>query len=135
MQFLPYLIAPLALTFLAFQLYPYFKLKASRGKAAPTLGKFLDGTAAKTERKLIYFMAPQCGMCRSITPIVDELAQQRNDIIRIDASESPEIAKEFNVMGTPAFVLVNSGVIEKVKLGGMTRKKILEMLEAQGSKD
>jgi len=132
MQFLPYLIASLVLAYAALQLYPYFKLKASRGKAAPSLGKPLDAASEKSAKKLIYFMAPQCGMCRNITPIVDELAQQRNDIVRIDASESPEIAKEFNVMGTPAFVLVNAGVIEKVKLGGMSRKKILEMIDGQG---
>lgn len=71
----------------------------------------------------------QCGMCRNITPIVDKLATQRNDIKRIDASEKPEIASQFNIMGTPAFVLVNKGIVEKVKLGGMSRKNILKMLE------
>lgn len=130
MQFLPYLVTFLVLIYLALQLYPYFKLRASRGKTAPALGKALDKASAETEKKLIYFMAPQCGMCRNITPIVDELAQQRKDIVRIDASESPEIAKKFNIMGTPAFVLVNAGIIEKVKLGGMTRKKMLEMIDA-----
>ena len=130
MQFLPYLIALLVLAYIALQLYPYFKLKASRGKAAPALGEALDEAPAETGRKLIYFMAPQCGMCRNITPIVDELAQQRSDIVRIDASESPEIARKYNIMGTPAFVLINAGIIEKVKLGGMTRKKILEMIDA-----
>ena len=130
MQFLPYLIALLVLVFVALQLYPYFKLKGSRGKTAPSLGESFDEAPTETDRKLIYFMAPQCGMCRNITPIVDELAQQRSDIVRIDASESPEIAKKFNVMGTPAFVLVNAGIIEKVKLGGMSRKKILEIIDA-----
>ena len=131
MQFLPYIVVLLVFVFMALQFYPYFKLKASRGKPAPSLESGIDTkTSDESSRKLIYFMAPQCGMCRNITPIVEQLAEQRKDIVRIDASESPETAKKFNVMGTPAFVLINAGVIEKVKLGGMTREKILEMIDA-----
>lgn len=132
MQFLPHIFVALLLAFLAFQLYPYLKLKASRGKTAPILDHILKPAQRNQARTLFYFMAPQCGMCKSTTSIVDELAAQRNDLIRIDASKSPEIASQFKIMGTPAFVLVDNGVIEKVKLGGMTRKKILQMLEYPG---
>jgi len=129
MEYLLYAIAVLlTLAFMAFQFYPYFKLKASRGQAAPALSDVLTREQKKQSRLLLYFMAPQCGMCRNITPIVDELETQRHDIKRIDASEKPEIAQQFNIMGTPAFVLINNGIVEKVKLGGMTRKNILKML-------
>jgi len=130
MEYLLYAIAVLlTLAFLAFQFYPYFKIKASRGQTAPALNEVLTNEQQKQQRLLLYFMAPQCGMCRNITPIVDELETQRHDIKRIDASEKPEIAHQFKIMGTPAFVLINNGIVEKVKLGGMTRKKILQMLE------
>jgi len=129
MQFLPYLVTALVLAFVGLQLYPYFKLRASRGSIAPEMDAGSESDNSTTGRKLYYFMAPQCGMCRNITPIVDELAQARDDILRIDAAESPDIARDFKVMGTPAFVLVDNGVVEKVKLGGMTRTKILEMID------
>ncbi len=135
MQFLPYLVAALVLAFVGLQMYPYFKLRATRGNTVPepaiNTQNPADSEAEQAGgRKLYYFMAPQCGMCRNITPIVDELAASRNDIVRIDAAESPETARAFNVMGTPAFVLVNDGVVEKVKLGGMTRQKILDMIDS-----
>lgn len=131
MEYLLYAIAVLlTLAFMAFLFYPYFKLKASRGQTAPALAEVLTTQQQNQDRLLLYFMAPQCGMCRNITPIVDELATQRDDIKRIDASDKPEIAQQFKIMGTPAFVLVNKGIVEKVKLGGMSRKKILQMLGA-----
>ncbi len=130
MHYSLYLVSGLVLAFLAFQFYPYFKLKASRGQAAPALNEALNTEQMAQSRMLFYFMAPQCGMCKNITPIVDQLATERNDVIRIDASEKPEIAHQFKIMGTPAFVLVNNGMIEKVKLGGMSRRKILKILES-----
>ncbi len=129
MHYSLYIVSGLVLAFLAFQFYPYFKLKASRGQAAPVLNEALNAEQLAQNRMLLYFMAPQCGMCKNITPIVEQLATERNDVIRIDASEKPEIAHQFKIMGTPAFVLINNGMIEKVKLGGMSRKKILKMLE------
>lgn len=131
MDILPYLVSGLVLAFLALQFYPYFKLKASRGQIAPVLDETLNVEQQKQPRMLYYFMSPRCGMCKNITPIVDQLATERNDVIRIDASEKPEIARQFKIMGTPAFVLVNNGIVEKVKLGGMTRNKILKMLDSE----
>ena len=129
MQFLPYILAFITLVFLVLQLYPYLKLRALRGKIAPSLEKILSAEQRKQSQILLYFMAPQCGMCRNITPIIEELSQQRSDIVQVDISKSAEIARELGVMGTPAFVLIKSGIVEKVKLGGLSRDKILEFLD------
>jgi len=130
MQFLPYILIPmLVVLFIGLQLYPYFKLRATRGHASPLLAKILQPGQSADGRILLYFMAPQCGMCRATTPVIDEVARQRADVIRIDASVSPDIAREFRIMGTPAFVLLKDGVVEQVKLGAISRSKILAMLD------
>lgn len=129
MSLLPYFVGILALLFIAFQFYPYFKLKASCGKASPAIENLLNNEQKERSRVLLYFMAPRCGMCRGITPIVDALASERSDIVRIDASAQPDLARAFSVFGTPAFVLLQDGLVKKVKLGGLTKKKILMMLE------
>ncbi|KAG1653994.1 Thioredoxin [Nymphon striatum] len=95
---------------------------------APSLDKILDSEQRKQNRILLYFMAPHCGMCRHVTPIIDELSNQRNDVKRVDISINADVAKELGVLGTPAFVLIENGVIDKVKLGALPKDKILEML-------
>jgi len=130
MQILPYILIPLlVLVFISLQLYPYFKLRATRGHASPLLSKILQPGQSPEGLILLYFMSPRCGMCHATTPVIDELAKQRADVIRIDASKSPDIAREFRIMGTPAFVLLKDGVVEQVKLGAISRSKILAMLE------
>lgn len=128
MHLFPYFLGFFALLYLALQIYPYFKLKASRGKASPALGKLLNDAQKAQSRMLLYFMAPSCGMCKGVTPVVDALARKRADIIRIDASQETNLTRELGVFGTPAFVLIQDGLVEKVKLGGLTEKKILLML-------
>lgn len=128
MQLLPYFLGFLTLVFLIWQFYPYFKLKSVRGQKAPSLDAILDSEQRKHQQLLLYFMSPHCGMCRSVTPMIDELITERTDIVRVDISVNPEIARDLGVMGTPAFVLIKKGVIDKVKLGGLSRNKILEML-------
>lgn len=129
MQYLPYILAFITLLFLAIQIIPYFVLRSKRGKTAPSLDALLNSEQRKQSQILLYFMAPHCGMCRNSTPIIDELAKQRLDVLRIDISNHPEIAKELGVMGTPAFVLIKDELIDSVKLGALNQKKILEILE------
>jgi protein-disulfide isomerase len=50
------------------------------------------------------------------------------DLIRISLNENMQVARDLGVMATPAFVLIKDGIIEKVKLGGLTHDKIMEML-------
>ena len=128
MQFIPYFFILLALLLLGWQLYPLVKIKAARGKQAPSLSKILNKDQQNHLRILLYFMSPQCGLCKGITPIVDKLAIKRSDIIRIDLTKNMIVAKELGVRATPAFVLVQEGIIEKVKLGALTEDEILEII-------
>jgi len=112
MDFIPYFFGLLTLLFLVWQFYPYFKLKRARGKHAPSLEMLLTEEQRKHSQMLLYLMSPKCGMCHNITPIVDKLATQRSDILRVDLYENMGVARELGVMATPAFVLVKNGVIE-----------------------
>ncbi len=68
-------------------------------------------------------------MCKSMTPIIQQLARERNDIIAIDIDDNMQLARQFHVKATPTLVLVNNNKIEKVLLGAKSRKKILSLLQ------
>lgn len=96
-------------------------------------GRRLDTTQPLTKplghgRKLIYFMAPGCGACRSVTPEVEALQAFHDDVLIVDASAEPELARQLGVMATPAFAVVDHGRIEKVVVGARSRKQIEAML-------
>ena len=133
MNLIPYFFIFLALAFLVWQFYPLIKLQSKRGKQAPSLDLLLSDKQRESEKILLYFMSPSCGMCREITPVVDSLALQYSNILRVDLFEHTNVARELGVMATPAFVLVTNGVVEKVKLGGLTENQILEMVDIKNA--
>lgn len=129
---LPLIIALiLAGLFLAYQLYPLYHGLQKRGtqvSALPQLSEVVPQSVLNQPRYLLYFWAPQCGMCRSMTPLVERLQQQHKELIKVDASQHANLARALGVMGTPALVLIRQGVVEKVMLGAKSEGAILKWL-------
>ncbi len=67
-------------------------------------------------------------MCRAMTPIIDELARQREDVVSINAAQNPEIARRLKIMATPALVVLADGKIANVLLGARSGKTIQSLL-------
>jgi len=67
---------------------------------------------------LVDFWAPWCGPCRIITPIIDELAKEYRNKLRIcklNVDENPRIATQYAVMSIPTLIFFKNGkVIEQV---------------------
>ena len=80
---------------------------------------------------LLDFWASWCGPCRMVSPIVDEIAEERADIKvgKINVDEQPELAQEFSVMSIPTLMVFKNGAVVKKSVGAKGKEAILEMLE------
>ena len=60
---------------------------------------------------LLDFWAAWCGPCRMLSPVVDEVAEERTDVKvgKVNVDEQPELAAEFGVMSIPALLLFENG--------------------------
>ena len=86
----------------------------------------------KSDRKvLIDFFAEWCGPCRMVSPIVDEIANERPDILvaKINVDEEPELASAFGVSAIPTLVIMKDGKIVQQSSGARPKPQILAMLE------
>jgi len=101
----------------------------TKGKKIPRLSGVVSETVLNQKAYLIYLWSPSCGMCRNMTPMIDTLSQQREDVAKIDVSQHSETAKALGVLGTPAIVLIENGVIKQVSLGIKTKDTILKLLD------
>lgn len=121
-------VSILVVIFLFIQLLPYIKAREIQGRQMPDLTDVFTDKQRQQPQLLLYFWSPRCSMCRNMTPIVDKLAQERDDVISINAAEDVDIARRFKVMGTPTLVLLKHGKVEKVLLGAKSEKTIHALL-------
>ena len=79
---------------------------------------------------LLDFWASWCGPCRMIAPIVDEIAEERDDIKvgKVNVDEESELAMQFRVMSIPTLVVVQEGKVVAQNVGAVPKAKILAML-------
>lgn len=80
---------------------------------------------------LVDFYADWCGPCRMLGPVIEELANQRNDIkvCKLNVDENPELAQAFRVMSIPTLMVVNEGKIVKTSNGFRPKEEIERMLQ------
>ena len=80
---------------------------------------------------LLDFYADWCGPCRMVGPIVEQIADERDDIIvgKINVDENPELASQFGVMSIPTLVVLKNGEIANQSVGALPKAKILALLD------
>lgn len=79
---------------------------------------------------MIDFWASWCGPCRMIAPIVEEIAEERQDIkvAKINVDEEPELASKFGVMSIPTIVVMKDGEVVNQAVGVRPKAQLLQLL-------
>lgn len=76
---------------------------------------------------LIDFWAEWCGPCRMVGPIIDEIAQEQSEhikVVKLNVDDNPDTARQYRVMSIPTMLVVKDGV-EKKRLVGAKNKGAL----------
>lgn len=79
---------------------------------------------------LVDFFAVWCGPCRMVSPAVDEIAEEREDIkvCKVNVDEQPGLAERFSVSSIPALMVFKDGKAVRSEVGAMPKAAILSML-------
>ena len=79
---------------------------------------------------LLDFFASWCGPCRMVGPILDEIAEEREDIkvCKINIDEQPELASRYRIMSVPTLMVLKNGSIVDQSIGAKPKHQILAMV-------
>ena len=80
---------------------------------------------------LVDFWATWCGPCRMVAPIIEEIAEENDDIIvgKVNVDENPELCVKYGIVSIPTLIAFKNGEIIAQKLGALPKQNILEMFD------
>lgn len=80
---------------------------------------------------LLDFYADWCGPCRMVSPLVDEIAEEREDVVvgKVNVDREPELAAQFGVFSIPTLVVLRDGKVANQATGARPKEAILSLLE------
>ena len=79
---------------------------------------------------LVDFYADWCGPCRMVSPVIDEIASERDDVLvcKVNVDEEGELAQQFGVMSIPTLVVIKDGKVAAQSVGVRSKAQIIDML-------
>lgn len=85
----------------------------------------------KKDLVLVDFYATWCGPCRMISPIIDEISKEKEDltVIKVDVDKFPTLASKYGIMSIPTLMVFKKGQAVKTSVGYLEKKGIEGLLK------
>lgn len=80
---------------------------------------------------LIDFWASWCGPCRMMSPVIDKIAEEMGDklkVCKVNVDENHELAEKYEIMTIPAFIVMKNGAESGRTIGVQPKEDILKLI-------
>ncbi|HSK29525.1 MAG TPA: thioredoxin [Candidatus Limnocylindria bacterium] len=81
---------------------------------------------------LVDFWAPWCGPCKTIAPIVEEIAAEyegKLKVAKLNVDDHPATASRYNIRGIPNLIILKDGAVKEQIVGAVPKAKLVSAID------
>lgn len=105
---------------------------AAAGIVHVTDASFENDVLKSDKPVLVDFWAAWCGPCKMIAPLLDQVATEMGDrvkICKVDVDANKEIPASFNVRGIPTLIMFKNGAVAATKVGALSKNELVSFIQ------
>ena len=105
---------------------------AAAGIVHVTDASFENDVLKSDKPVLVDFWAAWCGPCKMIAPLLDQVAGEMGDrvkICKVDVDVNKEVPASFNVRGIPTLIMFKNGAVAATKVGALTKNELVNFIQ------
>ena len=93
---------------------------------------FQDDISSESNLILVDFWAEWCGPCKQISPILEEIANEKDNlnILKLNIDENPITPQKYNVRGIPTLMLFKDGKLIDTKIGSLPKSSLEDWINS-----
>ena len=106
----------------------------SNGVLEVSKDNFESEVVNSEKQVLVDFWAEWCGPCKQIAPVVEEIAGEHSDklkVCKMDVDANRETAVQFGIRSIPTLLIFKNGEVAGSQIGAISKQQLLEFIQAE----